>query len=403
MKIAQVNVVFKRGSTGKIVNDLHMAFLKKGHDSIVLYGRKKSGNDPGTFKLSSELEAKLHAVYARVSGYAYTASFFATLKLIKILEKEKPDVVHLHCLNGYFVNIYKLLAFLKKNNVPTVLTLHAEFMHTGGCGHAYDCEKWKSGCGKCPQLKDATHSYYFDCTAAQWKMMYQAFKNFNTLKIVAVSKWLGDRAKISPILSNKEFYVVGNGIDTKNIFRPLSFDKLKEKHNISDEKIVLYVSPSFTSVSKGGHFILELAEKLQSKNIKFIVVGFDGDETTLPSNIVGVRHTKDQIELAMYYSMANVTVLTSKRETYSMVCAESLSCGTPVVGFKAGAPEEISLKDYSEFVTYGDVDTLEKVLLNWLFDKVINLDELINVANDHYSCESMANKYLEIYNLHNKL
>lgn len=398
MKIAQVNVVFKKGSTGKIVYDLHTMLKENGNESIVCYGRKKMDSEIGIHKISSEIEAKLHALYERISGYSYTSSFFATNKLIRILKKENPDVVHLHCLNGYFINIYKLLNFLKENNIPTVLTLHAEFMHTGGCGHAYDCEKWKIGCGNCPQLKDATHSLFFDTTAEQWQMMKSAFENFEQLKIVAVSKWLENRAKISPILAGKEFYVIGNGIDTENVFQPKPYETLKEKHKIKDEKIVLHVSPSFNSPTKGGHFIVELAKRLVNNNIKFIAVGFDGDETSLPQNIIGVKHTKNQKELAKYYSMADVTVLTSKRETFSMVCAESLSCGTPVVGFKAGAPEEIALKDYSEFVDYGDVDALEKILLKWLKKDNDDLLELAHLARKEYSRELMFEKYVSVYN-----
>ena len=55
------------------------------------------------------------------------------------------------------------------------------------------------------------------------------------------------------------------------------------------------------------------------------------------------RQVEDQSELAAFYSLADVTLLTSEKETFSMVCAESLCCGTPVVGFQAGAPEGISL------------------------------------------------------------
>lgn len=398
MKIAQVNVVFQKGSTGKIVYDLHTMLLDNGYESIVFYGRKDADAKNGIYKISTEIEAKLHALYERISGYSYTSSYFATKKLIRLLKKEKPDIVHLHCLNGYFVNIYKLLNFLKENNIPTVLTLHAEFMHTGGCGHAYDCERWKIGCGNCPQLKDATHSLFFDRTAEQWKMMKSAFENFELLKVVAVSKWLGDRAKISPILTGKSFYVIGNGIDTENVFQSKPFEKLKEKHQLKDEKIVLHVSPSFSSPSKGGNFIIELAKRLVNKNIKFIAVGFDGDENSLPQNIIGVRHTKNQEELAKYYSMADVTVLTSKRETFSMVCAESLSCGTPVVGFKAGAPEDIALKDYSEFVDYGDVDALETVLLKWLKKNKNHFNELSKLAKEEYSRELMFKRYVAVYN-----
>ena len=398
MKVAQVNVVYQKGSTGKIVYDLHTMLQENNFESIVCYGRKEMGLQENVYKISSEIEAKFHALYSRISGYGYTSSYFATKKLIQVLKTEKPDVVNLHCINGYFINIYNLLNFLKKNKIATVLTLHAEFMHTGGCGHAYDCNKWKTGCGACPQLKDATHSLYFDRTAEQWEMMKSSFENFENLKIIAVSNWLKNRAEMSPILAGKEFHVIGNGIDTKNIFKPVSFASLKEKHQLKNDKIVLYVSPSFKSLSKGGRFISELAQRLSKENIVFIVVGFDDDESVLPKNIIGVRHTKDQKELAKYYSMADVTVLTSKRETFSMVCAESLASGTPVVGFKAGAPEEIALKQFSEFVNFGEVNELEKVLLKWLKKDKKCFQELSELAKKEYSRELMFEKYLDIYN-----
>lgn len=397
MKIAQVNVVFQRGSTGKIVYDLHSMLLQNNHESLVCFGRKKVKTEKGVYKISSELEAKLHAIYEKVTGFSYTSSFLATKKLICILKEEKPDVVHLHCLNGYFIHIYKLLKFLKKNNIPTVLTLHAEFMYTGGCGHAFDCEKWKIGCGNCPQLKEATSSIFFDQTANQWKMMREAFEDFNNLKVVAVSEWLKERALLSPILQEKKFYVIGNGIDTCSTFFPKDYSTIRKKHSLGKEKLVLYVSPSFKSPLKGGNYILDLARRLRNQNIKFIIVGFDGDEKTLPDNIIGIRHTNDQEELAKYYSMADVTVLTSKRETFSMVCAESLSCGTPVVGFKAGAPEQIALAEYSEFVEYGDVNALEEVLVEWLNKNKNDLAKLPALARVEYSRELMFKRYMSIY------
>jgi len=397
MKVLQINVVFRRGSTGKIVDDIHTMLLKDGYKSVVCYGRKTKYIEKNIYKISTEVEAKIHALLERITGYSYKFSYFATRNLLNIIRKETPDVVHLHMLNGYFVNIYKLLHFLKKYKIPTVLTLHSETMFTGGCGHSYDCEKWKTGCGNCPQLKDATHSLIFDRTSKQWSLMKQAFEDFDHLKIVAVSNWLAARAKHSPILNGKEFIVVGNGIDTENVFYPKPIQELKEKHKLTTEKIVLHVSPSFSSLSKGGHFVLELAKQLTNFNIKFIVVGFDCDVSNLPVNVVGVKHTKDQKELATYYSMADITLLTSKRETFSMVCVESLSCGTPVVGFKAGAPEQIALKDFSEFVDYGDINSLELSLLKWLKKGKSELKNLNYIADKEYSRDVMYQKYLDVY------
>jgi hypothetical protein len=148
----------------------------------------------------------------------YGGCFFSTNKLISIIKKEKPDVVHLHCINGYFVNIYRLVSWLNKSKIKTVLTLHAEFMHTANCGHALECDKWKTGCGKCPRLKKETKSLLIDSTHRSWVKMKKAFDGFENLVVTSVSPWLMERAKQSPILADKNHTVVYNGLDT-NVFK----------------------------------------------------------------------------------------------------------------------------------------------------------------------------------------
>lgn len=397
MRVLQVNVVYKYGSTGKIVYDLHTMLTQNGQESIVCFGRGETSNDPNVYKVSSEIEGKLQALYSRISGFAYTGSYFSTSKLLGIIKSTCPDVVHLHCLNGHFVNNYRLLDYLKSNNIKTILTLHAEFMHTAKCGHAYDCNRWKTGCGKCPQLKNGPSSWFFDRTAEEWRLKANVFSGFNNLIIVPVSQWLFDRATQSPFLRDKSFVVIGNGIDTKNVFRPTNFSKLSQKHLILNEKIILHVTASFKNPIKGGKYVFELAKRLKTENIKIIVVGYNGDGANLPENVITVRHTENQNELANYYSLANLTLLTSERETYSMICAESLSCGTPIVGFMAGAPEQIALREYSEFVKYGDVDALEVTIRRWL-NKIKPPKEKISAeAGEHYSRETMYKKYFKLY------
>jgi len=200
MKILQVNCVYKRGSTGKIVYDIHRGLQEQDIESIVCYGRGQKVHESNVYKISSEVLAKLNALRARITGLQYNGSSVATNKLINIIKKEKPNIVHLHCINGYFVNIYRLFDFFKNNKIKTVLTLHAEFMYTGNCGYAYECEKWITGCGNCPQLWNATKSYRFDRTHSSWIRMKNAFDGFDTLKIISVSQWLKSRAKQSPIM-----------------------------------------------------------------------------------------------------------------------------------------------------------------------------------------------------------
>ena len=400
MKILQINCVYKKGSTGKIVADIHTELLKDGYESVVCYGRGAKLSERNVYKIGSQISGKINALRSRITGVMYGGCYFSTKKLISIIKREKPDVVHVHCINGNFVNIYKLIEWLKNSGIKTVLTLHAELMHTANCGHAFDCEKWKTGCGKCPRLKQETKSFFRDGTHSSWMKMKKAFDGFNDkLTVTSVSPWLMDRAKQSPILADKNHTVVYNGLDTE-VFKLYESNELKDKHGITDEKIIFHATPDFNNNPnhiKGGYYVLKLAEKMKNENVKFIVAGNYDESIKIPENMIMLGRVNDQKTLARYYSMADVTVLTSKKETFSMICAESLCCGTPIVGFKAGGPEQISLPEYSSFVEYSDVDALHSAVCEML-ERGLSKAEISVPAKEAYSKQSMVNSYINTYN-----
>ena len=108
-----------------------------------------------------------------------------------------------------------------------------------------------------------------------------------------------------------------------------------------------------------------------------------------------VGRVNDQKKLAEFYSMADITLLTSKRETFSMICAESLACGTPIAGFKAGAPEVIAIEEFSDFVEYGSLDALENAVEKRLYAE--KSDEIEFKAKEKYSREGMIDNYIKLY------
>ena len=395
MKVLQVNCVYPVGSTGKIVEAIHNRLLQENIESVVCYGRGQQLNATNVYKTCGELYAKAHNGLSRLTGVMYGGCFFSTNKLISRIKKEQPDIVHLHCINGFFVNIYRLVEWLKKQRIKTVLTLHAEFMHTGGCSHALDCEKWKTGCGNCPRLRKETGSLIFDRTHYMWKKMKKAFGGFGEdLTVVSVSDWLKDRAESSPILNGFDHRVIFNGLDTE-VFHPYDTEELKRSHGITSEKIVFHATPMLSNDPehiKGGHYLLKLAEMMKGEPVRFFVAGKFDPQLQVPDNVVLLGKITDQKLLAQYYAMADVTVLTSKKETFSMVTAESLCCGTPVVGFCAGAPERITIEEYSDFSEFGDVQTLYSNVQKWL-----NNNQLIDTAAEKYSKGTMTEQYLHLY------
>lgn len=402
MKVCQINCVYGIGSTGKIVQDIKKSLVNTGIDSIVIAPVMPVDceSEKGVYRVSSYILNRLSGFYRRFTGCQFDGAVIQTNRILNILKREKPDIVHLHCINGNNINVYRLYDYLSEHHIKTILTLHANFPFTGGCGHSYDCEQWVTGCKKCPHLKEETRIWFFDGTARTWQKQMACYKKFDQDKlfITAVSPWLLKRSKRSPMLSRFYKRVVMNGVDC-TVFNPRK-SSWREKLRIGDnEKMLFHATASFNpndDNQKGGKYIVQLAEILKDRGIKIVIAANYGSVDKLPPNVIYIGRTKTQIELAELYSTADLSIITSKLETFSMPVAESLCCGTPIVGFEAGGPESIALKDYSEFVEYGNIDALASAVEKWI-DKKNDSTITAKAARDTYSKEIMTNNYVELY------
>lgn len=400
MKVLQVNCVYKKGSTGRITYCLHEELQHRNIDALVCYGRGNRVKEKNVYKTCTELESSLNHFISNLLGVVYGGCLSATNRLKRIISHENPDIVHLQCINGYFVNIYTLVEWLKKKEIKTVLTLHAEFMFTGGCGYSLECSQWKNnpGCTNCNRWKSETKSLFFNRTEYMWKRMYESFSSFkNNLVIVSVSPWLKQQAISSSIFEDKKHKVVLNGVDTSIFHR--NFDaELRNKYR-QYKKIIFHATSYFNlepSHIKGGYYVNKLAEDLKNEGIHIVIAGPVTSQAEISDNITLLGAVNDVVTLAKYYSIADITLLTSQRETFSMVTAESLCCGTPVVGFYAGAPEQIAISDYSSFCDYGNIEELKRnihSMINSNFDR----SQISNRAIDTYSISKMVDGYVDIY------
>ena len=397
MNVILLNVNAISGSTGKIVTNIKSELESIGHECLICYGANETYKGHGYKRICPEYERKINAIISRISGVLHGGfTPFSFYRFKSAIEQFKPDIVHIHCANGCIIDLFRTLEYLAKSNIKTVLTNHAEFFYTGGCGHAFDCEKWISGCNNCHVLKSRIG---LDVSKTEWNKFKKAFDFFDKDKIIitSVSPWVLNRVIQSPFLSRFRNKVVLNGIDT-NVFRVREVPKSVKTKLPLNKPIALHVTASFTTEQnsiKGGFWIRELAYRLP--NVIFVVAcSYKGLTENLPANLYIWGRTQTQDELAELYNAADVTVLTSKRETFSMIVAESLCCGTPVVGFKAGGPESIAIPKDSKFVNYGEIDLLARELYKMLFAR-IDRKRISKIANEKYSKASMVQHYLEIY------
>lgn len=404
MKVLQVNVLVDSGSTGKIVRDIDNVLIEKGIDSVICYGRKDTGNKARTFKFCTEYEAAFQKILNRLGlATMYGGNYLSTQRLISKIKKEAPDIVHIHCINGYCVNIYRLMDYLAESGIKTIVTHHAEFYYTGNCGHAFDCMKFSSGdeCRDCKLPKRSAENARKGLPHISWRKMNESFHRFKPgyLHFTAVSPWVKDRSTLSPIVKGYPCTVVMNGIDTTVFYHRTDTADIESRLARGYDKIVFHATASFTDrpSMKGGHYIIELAK--QMPGLLFVVAASYVDVSgQLPENILLWGRAKDQNELARLYSLADITVITSRRETFSMIVAESLCCGTPVAGFKAGGPETIAVPEFSEFTDYGDISELKNSIHHLLEQsRLRKKEDISHKAQMIYSKQCMAENFIEIY------
>ncbi len=398
MKILFINVDYKNSSTGNIVYLLKSRFESKGYFTKVVYGRGKNINERNIHKISNFFSNYFHVFITRFFGLIGIGSFLPTLKTKRIINKFKPDIINIHQIHGYYINIYSILKFIAKKRIKTFITAHDYFYITGKCGYTKGCSKWEKVCFKCPQKKSYPKSLLFDFSRYEFKLKNNIYKLFNDLTFLPVSNWLALSYKKSPMINKFNIIPVHNGLDTIN-FDIHESNEIKIRYNIQNKKVILHVTSNFFGEMKGGKYFIDIASKFSSmSDVVFILIGAPSN-ISLPPNVINIGKTKNQIELAKFYSCADITLLTSLEETFSLIVAESLLCGVPVIGFKAGAPSEVAPEGYGLWVDQGRVDLIYEYII-----KIVNKDyffksknDLRNFAIEKYSIENMVNNYEKIF------
>lgn len=270
-RILLIDVNCKFSSTGKIVYDLFKYLKDNGREAAVCYGRGKKIKEDGIYKFGLDIETLIHAGLARITGWNGIFSPLSTIKLINYINEFKPDVIHLHELHAYFVNIKPLINYIKSKGIKVVSTLHCEYMYTGKCGYAYDCNKFEKYCCKCPSIHDYPKSMIFDKSKQMFFMKKKLLSDLDT-SIVTPSEWLAKRVRNS-FLNEKPITVIHNGIDN-DIFHPIESTELRKELEIPyDYKVVLSVAPDIMNERKGGEWVLKLAEKMVDQKCIFVLVG----------------------------------------------------------------------------------------------------------------------------------
>lgn len=357
-KLLQIAVECNTGSTGTIAEAIGNIAIKNGWESYIAYGRFYKSSASHTYKIESKWGVYIHGLLTRLFDKHGKDSILATKKLIKYIETIKPDIVHLHHLHGYYINIHTLFDYLSSSNIPIVWTFHDCWSFTGHCAY-FDyvgCNKWQTECYNCPQKKEYPASYLLDRSNKNYQEKKTLFNSVQNMTIVPVSYWLSDMVKKS-FLKKYPIKVIQNGIDI-NIFSPqINNQIIESKYKISEKFVILGVASTW-SRRKGLEEFIKL-DSFIDNNSKIILVGLnDRQLKNLPSNIIGIKRTENAKELAQLYSTADVFVNPTFEDTFPTTNLEALACGTPVITYKTGGSIEAVSKDTGIIVEKGNVEQL---------------------------------------------
>lgn len=275
---------------------------------------------------------------------------------------EEPQIVQCHNLHGAYFDLRALHSLCK--HVPVVLTLHDTWFLSGHCAYSFECERWRSGCGNCPDLTIYPRVKR-DATAYNWSRKRAIYAR-SRLYVASICHWTMRKVERSMLASGLAgARVIPNGVDL-SVFRPADKNEIRSSLGLLDNTwMLLFAAKSvsrniFKDYRTVENAFVGLVDRLEGKRMLLVVLGEDA-----PTKRIGdaeIRYISIPKEgLSSYYQAADVYMHAARADTFPNSVLEALACGTPVVATAVGGiPEQVrSLKQGSGKAMWDGYDSDE--------------------------------------------
>ena len=395
--LLQINVASNWGSTGRIAENIGILAQQQGWDCYIAHSPRYA--NPTQLKdicTETSWGEKIHALKSFVLDEHGLGSKHATLKLIDKIKSISPDIIHLHNIHGYYLNYLILFDFLSTLHTPIVWTLHDCWCMTGHCVY-FDpiCDRWKTHCMNCPQLRTYPKSLFRDNSYNNFELKKKYFlKTQQQLHLVPVSDWLSGLLRQS-FLKECSISRIYNGIDLTT-FVPVqctSFPWL----NTTKFWILGVANP--WSKRKGYDDFIQL-RKLLSNDFGLVMVGLTKKQIQqLPEDIIGIECTNNISQLAELYSIVDVFFNPTWSDNFPTTNLEALACGTPIITYRTGGSPEAVTAETGFVVEQGDLQEVVNVI-NIIRNKGKSnyAEKCRNRAVLHFDKDIAYQQYLKLYN-----
>ncbi|NEO61908.1 MAG: glycosyltransferase [Moorea sp. SIO4G2] len=403
MKVLHINQSDLSGGAAIAGYRLHQGLLGQGADSRLLVWRPKTISDRVDYAARLAILDKLTAPITQQLGLYYINKL-GTFTIPKHSFYKNADVLNFHVLHGGSRGYFNYLAIpsLTKRK-PAVFTFHDMWSFTGHCAYSYDCDRWKRGCGKCPDLniypaisKDNTH--------IEWKLKNWAYSHSN-LTIVTPSRWLCEQAQQS-MLNRFRIHHIPNGINTE-VYQPLESQQCKSVLNIPTGKTVLmFAATNLAEKRKGGDLLLKALQSLpQSIKAETIVLTFGSGGETIAETVgipaFNLGYASNDHFKAIAYSAADLFLFPTRADNLPVVLQESMACGTPMVSFNIGGVPDLVRPGITGYLARPeDIQDFCNGIVQLLEDKPLRetmAQQCRAIALEDYSLELQAQRYIDLY------
>jgi glycosyltransferase involved in cell wall biosynthesis len=382
LRIRLVNRVDLFGGAECVVQDQLHGFLACGHDAQLFVGEKR-GTDAAVFEISVNTTATQSA---RINLWVSALT--------------DADVIHFHNLHGRYVDLEVIRELSRTKTV--ILTMHDQFLYTGGCVHVHGCRQWTSGCWQCPQLATLPEGTK---TADQWNRKRHIWSS-SRVHIVAPARWIFERAQAS-ILNSDETIIhhIPNGVNT-HLFTPRLRHAVKCRSEAFDNQIVLFtVAHNIRSNRSKDWGLLLSAIRWVAETVRIpvmlLVAGDSGEDIT--SSSVRIRflgQILDRAEMARYYSLSDIYIHASRAETFSLAILEAMACGCAIVATDVGGvveqlnPAGVDTPRRGLVTNVGDFVGLGNAILHLIHSPELR-SELSQSASSHVIKEWSLDRHIE--------
>jgi glycosyltransferase involved in cell wall biosynthesis len=379
---------------------LHEGLLAQGIDSRLLVGTvKTSSNRVASVPSNHRIEKQLLRVTWRL-GLNYL-NHISSFDIPKHSFYKNANILNFHNLHTGYFN-YLAIPSLTENK-PAVFTLHDMWSFTGHCAYSYDCTRWQSGCGKCPNL-DTYPAVTRDNTRIEWKLKNWVYSQSN-LTIVTPSHWLTKQAQQS-MLNCFPIHHIPYGIDTE-AYQPLDSEQCRYLLNIpNNKKVLLFAADSLKDTRKGGDLLFKALQSLPaSLKAEIVLLTFGSSGNTI-SEQLGIKAinlgyiSSDRLK-SIAYSAADLFIFPTRADNLPLVLQESMACGTPMISFKIGGVPDLVRPSVTGYLAIPeDADDLLNGIVQILEDEALRNRMSHNcreIALAEYPLELQAKRYIELY------